>query len=61
MTDGPFAELKEVIGGFSIATFASKEEALEEGIRFMELHQSHWPNWEGELEIRLMYEEYEPL
>jgi len=56
-TDGPFTESKEVIGGFSIFNFASKEEALEEARKFMELHRAHWPNWEGEVEIREMYEE----
>jgi len=55
-TDGPFTESKEVIGGFSIFNFASKEEALQAGHEFMELHRIHWPSWEGELEIRLMYE-----
>lgn len=55
-TDGPFTESKEVIGGFSILNVASKEEALEEARNFMELHRVHWPNWEGEIEIRLMYE-----
>jgi len=57
MTDGPFTESKEVIGGFSIYNFASKEEALEEARKFMELHQRLWPGWEGEVEIREMYEE----
>jgi len=56
-TDGPFTESKEVIGGFSIMNAASKEEALEEGRIFMELHRVHWPKWQGELEIRLMYEQ----
>ena len=56
-TDGPFTESKEVIGGFSIYNVASKEEALEEARQFMELHRVHWPNWQGELEIRLMYEQ----
>jgi len=56
-TDGPFTESKEVIGGFSIFNFASKEEALEEARRFTELHRVHWPNWQGEIEIRQMYEE----
>jgi len=56
-TDGPFAESKEVIGGFSIFNLASKEEALEQGRRFMELHRVHWPGWQGELEIRQMYEQ----
>jgi hypothetical protein len=56
-TDGPFTESKEVIGGFSIINVASKEAALEETRNFMELHRVHWPKWEGEVEIRLMYEE----
>lgn len=56
-TDGPFTESKEVIGGFSIVNAASREEALEQARRFMELHRAHWPTWEGETEIRQMYEE----
>jgi hypothetical protein len=56
-TDGPFTESKEVIGGFTIFNLASKEEALEEARKFTELHRAHWPKWEGETEIRLMYEE----
>lgn len=56
-TDGPFTEAKEVIGGFSIFNYASKAEALDEARKFMELHQRLWPTWEGEVEIREMYEE----
>jgi hypothetical protein len=60
-TDGPFTESKEVIGGFSIFNVSSKEEALDEARKLMELHRIHWPTWEGEIEIRLMYEENDPL
>ena len=56
-TDGPFTESKEVIGGFTILNVASREEALEEAHKFMELHRIHWPTWQGEIEIRRMYEE----
>jgi len=56
-TDGPFTESKEVIGGFTILNVASKEEALAEGRSFMELHRLHWPTWQGEIEIRRLYEE----
>ena len=55
--DGPFSEAKEVIGGFSIFNLGSKHEALEEARKLMELHRLHWPAWEGEVEIRVMYEE----
>ena len=59
ITDGPFTEAKEVIGGFSVMNLASKEEAIEEARKFMELHRLHWPQWNGETEIRAMYEEGE--
>jgi hypothetical protein len=36
---------------------ASKEEALEAAREFMEMHRIHWPKWQGETEIREMYEE----
>lgn len=55
-TDGPFTESKEVIGGFSIFNLASREEALDAARKLMELHLLHWPKWEGETEIREMYE-----
>lgn len=53
--DGPFAEAKEVIGGYAQFELPSKEEAVASTIRFMELHKKHWPGWEGETEIRPMY------
>ena len=57
ITDGPFTEAKEVIGGFTTYDVASKEEAMVWVRRFMELHLKHWPEWEGELELRPMFEE----
>lgn len=52
VTDGPFAEAKEVIGGYAIFEVDSKKQAIEEATRFMELHQKYWKGWEGEIEIR---------
>lgn len=52
--DGPFAESKEVIGGYAQMELPSKEEALKGALEFMELHRKHWPGWEGETEIRQM-------
>ncbi len=57
--DGPFTESKEVIGGFSILEYASREEAVAEAVKFMEMHRELWPGWEGETEIRLMFAEGE--
>ena len=54
--DGPFTEAKEVIGGFAIFEFKSREEAIEAARHFMELSRRHWPGWEGECEVRPMDE-----
>ena len=56
ITDGPFSEAKEVIGGYAVFQVNSKEEALEWGRRFMLLHIEHWPEWEGEAEVRQMFD-----
>lgn len=55
VTDGPFAEAKEVIGGFAQFELKSKEEAVAGAVRFMELHRKYWPGWEGETEIRQIF------
>jgi hypothetical protein len=52
VTDGPFTEAKEVIGGYALVEVRSREEALDVARRFMELHQVHWPAFEGECEVR---------
>jgi hypothetical protein len=57
VTDGPFAEAKELIGGYAILRASSKEEAIELGKDFMKLHADVLgPSYEGELEIRQMAE-----
>lgn len=55
-TDGPFMETKEVIGGWAILQADSKREALRIAQQFMELHRRHWPEFEGEAEVRPMFE-----
>ena len=55
--DGPFTEAKEVVGGFAVFQFATKEEALQAATDFMELHRKHWPEWEGETEVRQIFEQ----
>ena len=53
--DGPFTEAKEVVGGFAMFEFASREEAVASAVTFMELHRQHWPGWDGETEIRQIF------
>jgi len=53
--DGPFAETKELVGGYAIFDLKSKEEAIEMGTQFMQVHADILgPSYEGELEIRPM-------
>ena len=54
--DGPFAETKEVVGGYAVFDVTSKQEMIDATVKFMELHREHWPGWEGETEIRQVFE-----
>jgi len=56
VTDGPFTEAKEVVGGYALVEVKSKEEVLNVARQFMELHRVHWPAFEGECEVRLLEE-----
>jgi hypothetical protein len=56
VTDGPFTESKEVIGGYAILNVTSRAEALRIATEFMELHQKYWPGFEGESEVRPMFD-----
>ncbi|HEY3965634.1 MAG TPA: YciI family protein [Planctomycetaceae bacterium] len=56
VTDGPFAETKELVGGYAILQFASHAEALESTKRFVQLDASGRLNGECECEIRPVFE-----
>jgi hypothetical protein len=50
VTDGPFAETKEVVGGFALLQAKSKEEAIELVKIFLKVAG------DGECELRQLYE-----
>jgi len=53
VTDGPFTEAKELVGGYAIIETKSKAEAIEIGKDLMKLHGDVLgPSYEGEVEIR---------
>jgi hypothetical protein len=55
--DGPFAETKELVGGYAIFDLKSKEEAIASGKRFMQMHADILgTSYEGELEIRPIFD-----
>jgi hypothetical protein len=58
VTDGPFAETKEVLGGYALLNAASKEEAVEHMRRFLDhVGQGTWETYQlyemprGELDV----------
>jgi hypothetical protein len=50
--DGPFAETKEVIGGFAIFELPDRQAAVDSALAFLGLHQEHLPDSEFTMEIR---------
>ena len=52
VTDGPFAETKEVIGGYALFELPDMAAAIQSARDFMELHVKHLPGWEGTCEVR---------
>ena len=50
--DGPFTESKEIVGGYALIDVKSDQDALDLATNFMELHRVHWPEFNGECEIR---------
>ncbi|MEU9101867.1 YciI family protein [Streptomyces sp. NPDC048361] len=42
VTDGPFTESKEVVGGYAIIQAKDKAEALEWAKRFLQVHEAEW-------------------
>jgi hypothetical protein len=53
--DGPFAEGKEVIGGYAMYDVRSRDEAIEYSRRFMQIHLDHWPAFTGQCVIRQVF------
>ncbi|MEO8856906.1 MAG: YciI family protein [Burkholderiaceae bacterium] len=56
VTDGPFSEAKEVVGGYSLIEAPTHAEAVALATKFMELHRTYWPEFEGESEVRPLQE-----
>lgn len=52
MSDGPFTETKEVVGGYALIEAKTKKEAIDIATKFMDLHRVHWPAFEGMCEVR---------
>ncbi|WP_432055034.1 YciI family protein [Streptomyces sp. bgisy022] len=42
VTDGPFTESKEVVGGYALLQAKDRAEAIEWTKRFLKVHEPHW-------------------
>ena len=56
VTDGPFLETKEIVGGFGIIQAASLEEAIELGWEFLEVGSQFDPSTPNRCEIREIFD-----
>lgn len=52
VTDGPFAESKEVLGGWAVYDTTTKADAIAWARKFLELHIKHMPGFECTVEVR---------
>jgi hypothetical protein len=52
VTDGPFTEATELVGGYAIVQVDDHQQAVDLGTRLIEIHKEHWPGWQGEAEVR---------
>ncbi len=52
VTDGPFAESKEVIGGYAVFELPDQKAAVDSALQFLKLHQELAPGLEITCEIR---------
>jgi hypothetical protein len=52
VSDGPFAESTELVGGYSILEVSSREEAVAMATEVVQIHLDYWPGWVGEFELR---------
>lgn len=60
ITDGPFAEAKEVVGGYLMYDVRSKQEAAEYARRFMQLHVDLWDGFTGVCVTRQVFDPSQP-
>jgi hypothetical protein len=55
--DGPYAEAKEVVGGWALLQFDTLEDAVANSEEMAVLHQKHWPECEIVISLRQISDE----
>lgn len=54
--DGPYAEAKEVVGGWALLEHPTLEDAIAGQQKMAELHAEHWPEMEVVITLRQISE-----
>lgn len=60
VTDGPFAEAKEMVVGYALYDLPSAAEIISWTERFVGLHHQHWPEWDGDVIIQQLHNFHNP-
>ena len=55
--DGPYAESKEVVGGWALLQYDTVEEAIAGQQEFADLHAKHWPECQMVATLRQVSDE----
>jgi hypothetical protein len=55
--DGPYAEAKEVVGGWALLQYDTLEDAIAGQQEFAELHAKHWPECQMVATLRQVSDE----
>lgn len=55
--DGPYAEAKEVVGGWALLQYDTLEEAIAGQQEFADLHAKHWPECQMVATLRQVSDE----
>ena len=59
--DGPYAEAKEVVGGWALMQYDTLEEAIAGQQEFAELHATYWPECQVVATLRQISDEQPEL
>ena len=55
-TDGPYVEVKELVGGYAVYELPDLDTAVERAQGFLQVHLDAWPGWEGWVEVRTIFQ-----
>jgi len=61
LTDGPYAEAKELFGGYAVYEVAEEADIIKYCQQFLDVHRRMWPTWNGQVIVYRLVEPPMPL